>query len=199
MSVSNPYPYQNLPPNPHRLTRRSAITVFAAALSPGWLAAADAASLLRTGGCAMMIRHAQTVSGVGDPPNFDLAVCSTQRNLSEAGRAQAQALGVWFKAKGLQPRAVLTSAWCRCIDTANLAFGHHALWQPLNSTFGNSALQPEQTAKLRQALGQIPKGQFEVWVTHQVNMTAFTGEYPSMGEGFVVDPHGKLLARSLFA
>ena len=85
MSVLSPYP-NPLPqisktPNPHRLTRRSAITVFAAALSPGWLAAADAASLLRTGGCAVMIRHAQTVSGVGDPPNFDLTVCSTQRNL----------------------------------------------------------------------------------------------------------------------
>lgn len=147
----------------------------------------------------MLIRHAQTVSGVGDPPNFDLAVCSTQRNLSDAGRSQAQAIGNWFKSRGLQPKAVLSSAWCRCTDTANLAFGRHAVWAPLNSTFGDRLQQPDQTTKLREGLGKIPAGQFEVWVTHQVNMTALTGEYPSMGEGFVVDGSGKLLARTLFA
>jgi phosphohistidine phosphatase SixA len=167
--------------------------------APGLLGAADVAERIGQGSCAVLIRHAQTVSGIGDPPNFNLAVCSTQRNLSEAGRNQSRDIGNWFKTKGLQPRAVLSSAWCRCIDTANLAFGRHALWTPLNSTFGDRLQQPDQTAQLREGLGKIPAGQFEVWVTHQVNMTSLTGEYPSMGEGFLVDRLGKLVGRTAFA
>lgn len=180
-------------------TRRQAMVWLASGAFSPVLFAADVAERISQGGCAVLIRHSQTVSGIGDPPNFDLAVCSTQRNLSEAGRSQSRDIGNWFKSKKLQPSAVLSSAWCRCIDTANLAFGRHALWAPLNSTFGDRIQQPDQTAKLREGLGKIPAGQFEIWVTHQVNMTSLTSEYPSMGEGFVVDRHGKLIGRSLFA
>ena len=95
-------------------------------------------------------------------------------------------------------RAVLTSAWCRCKDTADLAFGKHTVWPALNSTFSDRALQPEQSQLLRQAMAKIPARQFEVWATHQVNISALTGEGPAMGEAFVLDHKGKVLARTSF-
>lgn len=157
-----------------------------------------AAAALRAGGCAVLIRHAQTVAGTGDPEGFRLDMCSTQRNLSEEGRAQARRIGAWFKAQDLRPRVVQSSAWCRCKDTADLAFGRHVMWPALNSFFGARDAQAAQTAQLRAALARIPAGQFEVWVTHQVNMTALTGEGMVMGEGLVVNAQGKMIARSTF-
>lgn len=155
------------------------------------------AGLLRQGGVAVMLRHAQTVAGVGDPPGFRIDLCSTQRNLSEEGREQAKRIGQWFQSQRLSPRAVLSSAWCRCIDTADLAFGRHVVWPALNSFFDGRQSEASQTAALRTALARIPAGQFEVWVTHQVNITALTGEVPSMGEALIVNAQGKMVARSL--
>ena len=156
------------------------------------------AERLRAGACVLLLRHAQTVAGVGDPPGFRVDLCSTQRNLSEEGREQARRIGQWFKSRDLRPRAVQSSAWCRCKDTADLAFGRHVVWPALNSFFGGRDAEPAQTAQLRAALARIPPGQFEVWVTHQVNMTALTGEGMAMGEGLLVDSQGKMVARSTF-
>jgi len=150
---------------------------------------------LRQGGCALLLRHARTDPGVGDPPGFRLGVCSTQRNLSEAGRADARAVGRWFAAAGLRPQAVRSSAWCRCIDTAQLAFGASVPWPPLDSTFDSPSLSASATQALRDALAGIAPGRFEVWVTHQVNITALTGEVPAMGEGLVVGAQARVLAR----
>lgn len=164
----------------------------------GSIAADDPAALLRQGGCVLLMRHAQTEPGIGDPPGFKLGVCSTQRNLSVAGKKSALRMGEWFKARGLQPQAVLTSAWCRCVDTANLAFGKSQLWAPLNSVFGDRLPLPDQTAALRQALAQLPTGQFQVWVSHQTNVTALVGQFLAMGEGVVLDRDAKVLARITF-
>jgi len=171
-----------------------------ALLATPWLAGAQTDSLatrLRAGACVVLLRHAQTVPGIGDPPDFRLDQCSTQRNLSEEGRVQGGRIGQWFTSRGLQPRAVRSSAWCRCKDTADLTFGSHQVWPALNSFFGSGGRET-QTAQLRTALGRIPAGHFEVWVTHQVNMTALTGEGMTMGEGLVVDARGKMVARSTF-
>ena len=70
------------------------------------------AMLAREGG-VLLIRHTSTEPGVGDPPGFTLGQCNSQRNLSEAGRAEAMGIGAWFRQHGLQPRAVLSSQWCR--------------------------------------------------------------------------------------
>ncbi len=176
--------------------------LFTAALTAApWYARAQTdplATRLREGACVLLLRHAQTDAGVGDPPGFQLALCSTQRNLSEEGRAQARRIGPWLKARGLQPRAVQSSAWCRCRDTAELAFGGHAVWPVLNSFFGGDG-RAAQTAQLRTALQRVPAGQFEVWVTHQVNITALTGEGVAMGEGLAVDARGTMVARTFFA
>lgn len=158
----------------------------------------EEARLLRAGACVVMLRHAQTDPGVGDPPDFDLAQCRTQRNLNEPGRAQARRIGAWFSARQLQPRAVQSSAWCRCKDTADLAFGRHTVLPALSSTFGSSQNQASQTQTLRALLASVPPGQFDVWVTHQVNITAFTGENPSMGEAIIVGSGGRALLRTRF-
>lgn len=153
---------------------------------------------LRAGRCTVLWRHAQTTPGVGDPPGFMLGVCSTQRNLSAEGRTQASAAGEWFKARALKPSAVRSSAWCRCRDTADLAFGKHEHWPPLDSTFGAAPEAPRRRQALMDALGRIPPGAFEVWVTHQVNIGAFTGENVAMGEAVIVGPEGQVLGRSSF-
>ena len=95
----------------------------------------DAAALLRQGGVIIAFRHA-LAPGTFDPPGFQPGVCSTQRNLSDEGRAQARRIGEWFKAAGLQPARVRSSPWCRCLDTATLAFGQAEPWSALGSPHG---------------------------------------------------------------
>lgn len=167
---------------------------FFAAAQPGQ----DVAARLRDGRCAILMRHGQTEPGVGDPPGFVMGQCATQRNLNETGRSQSRATGDWFRERGLQPSAVLTSAWCRCIDTARLAFGRHELWAPLNSSFGRGEARDEARPLLMERLSRIGVSRFEVWVTHQVNISAFTGEPTAMGEGLLLDSAGKVLGRSTF-
>ena len=137
-------------------------------------------------GTVLLMRHAQTDPGTGDPPGFALGQCSTQRNLSAEGRAQAKRIGVLLQQQGLGPQRVRSSAWCRCLDTATLAFGKVEPWEALNSFFEGGDTQGAQTAALRKALAAVPAGQVEVWVTHQVNITALTGVYPASGEVLVL-------------
>lgn len=144
--------------------------------------------LLQSGGQVIVLRHATTVPGVGDPSNFKLGDCSTQRNLSEAGREEARRLGQAFRQRGISIGAVLSSAWCRCVDTAQLAFGKAEIWPGANSFFDNAAERPERTAALRQRVMQHRGTENLVIVTHQVNITALTGVYPAMGEMVVLSP-----------
>ena len=190
------------------LTRRAA----AAALTVGFLPAgvvypgaawsADSpgnppiAALLRKGECVALMRHAETDPGVGDPPEFKLDDCRTQRNLSAAGQRDARRIGAWFRQNKLKPRAVLSSAWCRCKDTADLAFGQHTVWLALNSVFNDRVQLPNQSEMLRKALQAVPAKQFEVWATHQVNISALTEQGIAMGEMFLLDRQGTLLART---
>lgn len=148
---------------------------------------------LRAGAVAVLLRHAITEPGVGDPPGMRLDRCGTQRNLSAEGREQSRRIGAWFAGRGLQPAAVRSSALCRCLDTARLAFGRVERWAPLDSFFGDRDREHGQTAALRAALGALALGRFEVWVTHQVNISALTGEGVSMGEAVAAAaPGGRL-------
>lgn len=157
--------------------------------------ASDLAAVWRQSGGVLMLRHASTEPGVGDPPGFTLGQCRTQRNLSEQGRAEALAMGRWMQHHQLHADVVLSSQWCRCQDTARLAFGQAQDWPALNSTFAGQGQAAAQDMALRDRLRQMPAGRMEIWVTHQVNMTALTGAYPGLGEAFVVDRQGRLLAR----
>lgn len=144
--------------------------------------AADADIDLRQHGLLLLIRHAATDPGIGDPPGFRLGDCATQRNLNDEGRAQARRLGPQLAARGWVPQRVRSSAWCRCVDTARLAFGQTETWPALNSFFEGRASEPAQTAEVRRALAALQPGRIEAWVTHQVNVTALTGAGIAMGE-----------------
>ena len=161
--------------------------------------AAELLRLWRQSGGALLIRHAATESGLGDPAGFTLGQCRTQRNLSDAGKQASQVFGAWLQAQNFKPDAVLSSQWCRCQDTARLAFGQFEDWPALNSTFAGQGDPAAQQKALLARLRVLPQGRTEVWVTHQVNMTGLTGAYPSMGEGFLVDRQGRLLARAELA
>jgi phosphohistidine phosphatase SixA len=143
---------------------------------------------LKQGGHAVIFRHA-IAPGTGDPPGFRLGDCSTQRNLSPEGRAQAAAIGAAFRQHGVAVNRVLSSRWCRARDTAalmNLAPVEDA--PMLDSFFSDRAREPEQTTALKRFLADMKPGETVVMVSHQVNITALTGEAPSSGEAAVVAP-----------
>lgn len=169
--------------------------VVAAGLALPWLpvraagaSEADVAALLRRGGIVIAFRHA-LAPGTFDPPDFKLGVCSTQRNLSDEGRAQARRIGGWFQTQGLTPARVRSSPWCRCVDTANLAFGAAEVWPALGSPRGYTEATNEQSLReLRRALvaAKAQPGRFEAWVTHMFVLSALTGENSSSGEGLLL-------------
>lgn len=146
-----------------------------------------AAALLRRGGVVAAFRHA-SAPGTYDPPGFRLDDCSTQRNLSDEGRAQARRLGDWFRQRQLGARAVRSSPWCRCIDTATLAFGSPERWAALGSPRGVSeSAGAEHLALLRQALQRARTlSGFEVWVTHMFVLSDLVGSGTASGEGLVL-------------
>jgi broad specificity phosphatase PhoE len=143
---------------------------------------------LRRGGVAVLMRHAATVAGTGDPPGFRLDDCATQRNLSERGRADARALGERFRRAGIRFDRVLTSQWCRCRETAQLVAGRAEDWPAVNSFFEDRATEPRQTAEARERLLTIAPNETWLVVTHQVNISALVGEFTAMGESVVVQP-----------
>lgn len=182
-----------------QFTAGTALT-FATGLAPAQGAGEGFWTLLREGGCVALMRHAQTEPGVGDPPNFKLGECGTQRNLSEAGREQARRVGAAFTRERVKLDQVRSSAWCRCVDTAMLAFKENTVWPPINSFFGGEG-RDSQTREVLAAVQGWKAPRNLVLVTHQVNITALTGEYLAMGEVFITRPEAgrlRLLSRQTF-
>jgi len=138
---------------------------------------------LRGGGVTVLMRHAATVPGIGDPPGFKLDQCATQRNLSERGRADARAVGAAFRRHQVTPGAVWSSRWCRCLDTARLAFGRAQPEPSLDSMFEDDA--GASSAKLRDLRARLAARTDTtplVLVTHDVNIRALTGQSLAQGE-----------------
>jgi phosphohistidine phosphatase SixA len=161
---------------------------------PGWAAAGEElASLIRTGGVVVAFRHA-LAPGTFDPPEFRLGVCSTQRNLSDEGRNQARRTGEWFKARKLQPARVLSSPWCRCVDTATLAFGTTEVWPALGSPRGYSETTGDaHLRELRRNLvtASAQMGSFQVWVTHMFVLSDLAQTGSSSGEALILRADAK--------
>lgn len=150
--------------------------------------ASDAALLpaLRAGGVVVALRHA-LAPGTFDPPGFKLGECGTQRNLNDEGRTQAQRLGQWLQRQGLKPARVRSSPWCRCVDTATLAFGGAETWAALGSPRGHSEQSnSEHLAQLRAGLAAVAPGRFEMWVTHAFVQQALVGDSTAPAEGLVL-------------
>jgi broad specificity phosphatase PhoE len=158
-------------------------------LAPAAVGADDALwALLRAGGQTVLIRHATTTPGVGDPPGFRPGDCPTQRNLTEAGREEARRVGAAFRSRDVPVGRVLSSQWCRCLETARLAFGRVEPWEPLDSIFEDRAREPERTRAVRRAAGERPAMGNLVLVTHGANILAVTGISPVPGEFVVLTP-----------
>jgi hypothetical protein len=157
--------------------------------------------LLRRGGVVAAFRHT-LAPGTFDPPGFRLGDCATQRNLSDEGREQARKLGAWFRQHRLVPTAVRSSPWCRCLDTARLAFepqlgaARIEAWAPLSSPArdGRSGEASGEAAyavrldALRRALARASAApqKFEVWVTHQFVLQDLTGQTLDSGAGLIL-------------
>lgn len=142
---------------------------------------------LRSGGHALLLRHA-LAPGTGDPPSFVLTDCATQRNLSAAGRDQARRLGSAIRAAGVRVDRLLSSRWCRALETARLMdLGAVEAFPPIDSFFQDRGEGPAQTRAVEAFLAGLGDDTV-VMVTHQVNVTALTGIFPRSGEGIVVRP-----------
>jgi broad specificity phosphatase PhoE len=156
-------------------------------------AEADEAQLwqaLRSGEAAALLRHAPA-PGTGDPAGFALDDCSTQRNLSAEGRALAKDIGARFRRHGIAAARVLSSRWCRCLDTAELlGLGAVTPFDGLGSFYNDRGTEPERTAATRALIAAStgPGKPPLVLVTHQVNITALTGIFPNSGSIVVVRP-----------
>lgn len=148
---------------------------------------------LRKGGHVILMRHASTEPGLGDPKGYRLDDCATQRNLSEAGRAEARRVGERVRAERVPIARVYTSPWCRCRETAKLAFGAAEDWDPLSSFFDMPHRDAELTERVRKRiLGYSitkPRGNV-VMVTHNVNIAALTKLSVVQAEMVVVRPDG---------
>jgi len=143
---------------------------------------------LRGGGQVVLIRHASTEPGLGDPPGFRLDDCATQRNLSDAGREEARRIGEAFRARGVPVGRVLSSPWCRCLETAHLAFGRAEPWEALRSLYDEPDRERERTEVVRALIAAGVGPDNLVLVTHNFNIRALTGIGPASGELVVVTP-----------
>ena len=171
------------------MTCRGIVVALALAVVPVPAQASDALwALLKTGGQVVIIRHAATNATAGDRDTMRVEDCSTQRNLSASGRDDARRIGGAFRARGVAVDSVRSSLWCRCLDTATLAFGIVDPWLPLNSVFRNRDREPSQTRAVRDMVSRHRGPGTLVLVTHQVNITSLTGVLPAEGEMVILTP-----------
>jgi broad specificity phosphatase PhoE len=172
---------------------RLAVLVMLLWLGRGGLAVAaslpqqELAGLMRSDGGVLMVRHAYA-PGTGDPDGFRLQDCTTQRNLSDTGREQARAMGQWLRARGITRTRVYSSQWCRCLETAELmAVGPVTPLPALNSFFEHPQDREPNLAALQAFLADQPRsGELLILVTHQVTISAITGEFMPSGQGVLL-------------
>ena len=139
-------------------------------------------------GAVVLFRHAHA-PGVGDPPDFSLGDCRTQRNLDATGQAQARRIGERLKSEGVPVTALWSSQWCRTRDTAALfELGPVREVGAFNTLMGTPVDEAAQTATARKLLQGWRGGGTLVVVTHLVNIRALTGESPGLAEGLVLAP-----------
>jgi phosphohistidine phosphatase SixA len=176
----------------------AALTLAIALGTPVHARADEAAAwaALRAGGHVALMRHTDAPGGTGDPPGFKVDDCATQRNLSDKGRADAAQIGTRLKAEGIAFEKILSSPWCRCIDTARLLDMGAVGPAP---TFGNIVVLRDQTEALtegaRTLIGDWQGAGTLLVVTHGANIRALTGISPATGEIVVVDTAADAVGR----
>lgn len=173
-----------------RIANTLALVLF---LAPAFVSADEAVwARLKSGGNVVLVRHAVTTPGAGDPPGMRLDDCSTQRNLTDEGRAHARRIGEEWRRRAIPLERTVSSPWCRCLETARLAFGKPEVSDALSNLFGRYENREKQVRALRQF---APKGKGNlVLVTHGSTIQALTGVSPGTGE-MVVLAKGEVVGR----
>ena len=129
----------------------------------------------------IFLRHA-IAPGFGDPEDFNLKDCETQRNLSKDGVKQSKTLGNFFKINKIIFSEILSSEWCRCKDTLKeMDIGEWTTFSGLNSFFQGFSQKHEVLYKLNKKLLSIENQELVLMVTHQVVIYNITGISPSSG------------------
>ena len=144
---------------------------------------AEAWTALHAGRHVALMRHTDAPGGAGDPPGFRVDDCATQRNLSAKGRADALRIGARLRSEGIAIERILSSPWCRCMDTATLLELGPVEAEP---TFGNVVVLRDQrdslTAGARAVIDKWTGSGILLVVTHGANILALTGISPASGE-----------------
>ena len=149
---------------------------------------------LLDGNKLIFIRHAYA-PGSGDPDNFNLNDCSTQRNLNEEGRKQAQIIGEFFTNNNIEIKKVFSSEWCRCKETAKIAFEDYSTKNFLNSFYSSKYAKnkTKQIEELDNYVQQLKSNQNIVLVTHYVLISEVLNYAPSSGEIVVSDKNFNII------
>jgi len=158
---------------------------------------------LQDGQHVLLMRHADA-PGYGDPAGYVIGQCPTQRNLGDYGEKQAKAVGHWLASQGIQNAQVLSSPWCRCIDTANLLNkGPVKIDLALGSFFDDMSLEKKQTkaleALIKSELGKHSKTPI-ILVTHHVNIQAYAGKVVDVGDMVLVrvNKNGEYISHTMY-
>ena len=143
---------------------------------------------LENGGKLIFIRHAYA-PGIGDPNNFNLNDCSTQRNLNSIGRKQAKDIGEFFRENKIKIYKVLSSEWCRCKETADIAFKNYSTNSFLNSFYNSKYAKnkDKQVVALNNYVKKFKSDKNLIFVTHYVLISEVLNYGPSSGEIVVSD------------
>tara|TARA_Y100000741_G_scaffold279466_1_gene219268 strand:+ start:478 stop:1029 length:552 start_codon:yes stop_codon:yes gene_type:complete len=151
-------------------------------------------SSLQEGGKLIFIRHA-IAPGNGDPENFDLKDCSTQRNLDKKGIRQSEKIGIFFKINKIKIDKVVSSEWCRCKDTAQIAFGKFETFNALNSFYDErfAANELKQIEDLKYYIKNWNSNKNLVLVTHFVVISSMLNISSSSGEIIISDKNLKII------
>ena len=149
---------------------------------------------LEKGGKVIFIRHAYA-PGNGDPNNFNLNDCSTQRNLSNIGRKQAKYIGTFFRENKIKIDKVLSSEWCRCKETAKIAFDDYSTNSFLNSFYSSKYAKnkDKQIKELNNYIKKYESNENLILVTHYVLISEVLNYGPSSGEIVVSDKNFNMI------
>ena len=149
---------------------------------------------LKNGGNLIFIRHAYAPGG-GDPENFNINDCSTQRNLDSSGRLQSKKIGNFFLKKKIPIDQVLSSEWCRCKETSKIAFLNFRTKNFLNSFFSEKFKnnKSQQMKELKKFINNWKSDKNLILVTHYVVILETLNYAPSSGEIVVSDKNFNLL------
>tara|TARA_Y100000741_G_scaffold339615_1_gene300592 strand:+ start:390 stop:947 length:558 start_codon:yes stop_codon:yes gene_type:complete len=149
---------------------------------------------LKEGGKLIFIRHAYA-PGSGDPENFNINDCSTQRNLNENGRIQSKKIGDFFKENQIEINKIYSSEWCRCKETAFIAFETFETKNFLNSFFSLNFThnKKSQMTDFKKFLINWDKKTNLIFVTHYVVINEILGYPPSSGEIIISNKDFKIV------